>query len=276
MKIGNGISLGYRRNQTDGTWVLRLADGQGGMKTQAIGHADDHADADGQNFLDFFQAQDRARRLATQPHTIKPLTVSEAVNNYLNVLTAKNTHTAYDTRLRLEKHFLPQFGDKTVASLNKTMLENWLSGLVAKSTDSEEVRRSKDSANRILGMVRAVLNHAVKDQSHNLTDAAWRLIKPFKAVGQPRSVRYTVEEVMRIIENAPDKGTANLIMGAFLTGARYGELTNALVSSVDLDRQKVARDGQDRFASSDPARRCGTLLCRHDQWPIRRRISVRS
>jgi site-specific recombinase XerD len=237
VKIGPSISLGYRRNATAGSWVLRIADGKGSHRTSAFGHADDYAEADGQSFLTYFQAQDRAKQLAKQPSTVNPLTVSEATENYLNVLTAKNARTAYDTRLRLQKHFLPQFGDKTVSSLTKTMIEQWLSSLVSKSPDSDVVRKSKDSANRVLGMVRAILNHAVKDESNNLTDTAWRLIKPFKAVAKPRSIRYTSEEVARIIDSAPDKPTANLIKAAFLTGCRYGELMNATVSSVDLAKR---------------------------------------
>ena len=243
-KIGPGLSLGYRRNQTAGTWVLRIADGKGSHTTQAFGHADDYADADGQTYLTFFQAQDAARRLATQPNAVKSLTVQEAVSNYLNVLSAKNANTAYDTRLRLQKHFLPQFGEKTVASLTKTALEQWHSSLVAKSNDPEVVRKSKDSANRLLGMVRAVLNHCMKDQSHNLSDAAWRLIKPFKQVSKPRDIRYTIEEVMRIINSAPDIPTANLIRGAFLTGCRYGEMMNALVSSVDIPNRTWSVHGK--------------------------------
>jgi hypothetical protein len=30
IRIGPGLSLGYRRNQVAGTWVLRIADGKGG------------------------------------------------------------------------------------------------------------------------------------------------------------------------------------------------------------------------------------------------------
>jgi site-specific recombinase XerD len=93
-------------------------------------------------------------------------------------------------------------------------------------------------------MVRAVLNHAVKDQSHNLTDAAWRLVKPFKAVGKPRSIRYTNEDVSKIINSAPDAPTANLIKGAFLTGCRYGEMKDALVSSVDIPNRTWSVTGK--------------------------------
>jgi hypothetical protein len=60
-KIGPGLGLGYRRNATAGTWVVRAADGQGGNWTKAIGTADDFDEAD---VLDFWQAQDRARAIA--------------------------------------------------------------------------------------------------------------------------------------------------------------------------------------------------------------------
>jgi hypothetical protein len=52
-KIGSGLSLGYRRNATAGTWVARVADGKGGNWTRALGSADDFADADGREVLDY-------------------------------------------------------------------------------------------------------------------------------------------------------------------------------------------------------------------------------
>lgn len=51
VKIGPGIGLGYRRNKTAGTWVARVADGNGGNWTKAIGNADDFDDADGNHVL---------------------------------------------------------------------------------------------------------------------------------------------------------------------------------------------------------------------------------
>src|SRR6185295_11430629 len=63
VKIGPGVGLGYRRNQNAGTWVARVADGQGGNWTKAVGAADDFDVADGRNVLDFWQAQDKARTL---------------------------------------------------------------------------------------------------------------------------------------------------------------------------------------------------------------------
>ena len=188
-----------------------------------------------QRFPGAYEAQDTARKLATQPTVVKPLTVQDAVNNYLVVLKSKNKHTEYDTCLRLQRHFLPQFADKLVTALTKTMLEKWLSGLVAQSDDSEVVRKSKDTANRILTMVKAVLNHAMVDTANGLRDDAWRFVKPFKLVGQPRSIRYTNDDVEKLIASAPNQATGNLIKAAFLTGTRYGEMITAKVSSINFN-----------------------------------------
>jgi integrase len=238
VRIGPGISLGYRRNRTAGTWVLRVADGKGGGKTSAIGHADDYDEADGQSFFTFFQAQERAKsvvRTMSSGGILKPITIGEAAANYLEVLSVKNSHTAYDTKLRLEKHFLKKFNEMPVANLTKTMLDNWLMLLVVKSDNPEGIRKSKDSANRVLSMVKALLNHAMRDQSHGLKDdSPWRFVRPFDRVSKPRDIRYTNEDVLKLINSANDPSVANLIKAAFLTGARYGEMMESLVSSVDF------------------------------------------
>jgi hypothetical protein len=64
VKIGPGLSLGYRRNATSGSWVLRVADGKSGHWTRRLGAADDFNDADQIKVFDFWGAQDTARKLA--------------------------------------------------------------------------------------------------------------------------------------------------------------------------------------------------------------------
>jgi integrase len=244
VRIGPGLSLGYRRNQTAGAWVLRVADGKGGFRTRRVGYADDHDEADGQKFLTYWQAQEEAK-IAANRHDIRrasgPLTVLSAAETYLGWLTAKNPHTAADTRGRLNKHFLPRFGSRLVTNLTKTALDGWLASMVAKSDDPECVRQSKDSANRVLTMVKAILNHAMRDPSNRLADdSAWRLVKPFHGVAKARDTRYTDQEVRRLVSSAGDIALANLIRGAFLTGARYGELIAARVAHFDI-RAKTLR-----------------------------------
>ena len=63
-RIAPGLSLGYRRNETAGTWVLRVADGKGGSWTKRIGLADDFSESNGQSVLTFWEAQQLAKALA--------------------------------------------------------------------------------------------------------------------------------------------------------------------------------------------------------------------
>jgi len=244
VRIGHGLSLGYRRNQISGTWVLRVADGRGGSRTAAIGIADDFDEADGLRIFDFWQAQEHAKTKARQyggSVGAEPLTIGSAAQTYLDWLTAKNPRTAADTRGRLTRHFLPSFSDVLIADLTKTALDKWRASMVIKSDDPERIRRSKDSANRVLTMVKALLNHAMRDPAHGLTDdSAWRFVQPFYDVSKPRDIRYTDDEVRRLVRSAGDKATANLITGAYLTGARYGELAEARISHFDA-RTKTLR-----------------------------------
>ena len=86
VKLGPQIGLGYRRNQTAGTWVARVADGKGGNWTKAIGSADDFDDADGSSVLDFWQAQEKARALVREKGgeggAAEALTLAQAIDRY--------------------------------------------------------------------------------------------------------------------------------------------------------------------------------------------------
>jgi integrase len=248
VRVGPGISLGYRRNQVAGTWVLRLADGKGGATTKAIGCADDYENADGATVLDYWQAQDRAKslvRTAEGKGSARPLTVKLAADAYLERLEAKNSRTARDTRGRLNLHFLGKFGDQQVTDLTKAKLEAWLSSLVLKSSDRETVRRSKDSANRVLSMVKALLNHALRDPANRISDDhAWRLVRPFHGVAVPREVHFSGEQVRALVAAAPDKYFADLLTAGFLTGARYGELIGCSVRDFDSLGKMLKVDGK--------------------------------
>ena len=59
-------------------------------------------------------------------------------------------------------------------------------------------------------------------------------------VAKARDIRYTDEEVHRLIRAAENNSLADLITGAYLTGTRYGELNEARVSHFDA-RAKTLR-----------------------------------
>src|SRR3954471_2583206 len=136
--LARGISLMYRRNKTNGTWVLKASDGHGAYWTKAFALADDFEDADAKSVLTFYQAQDQAKKLARggdgSPDNA-PITVDSALKAYRRDLEAReaNPYNADWPRL----HLTSALQSKPVALLTATELKKWrdgLLGLMAPST----------------------------------------------------------------------------------------------------------------------------------------------
>ena len=136
--------------------------------------------------------------------------------------------TAREAEIAQEEKNLPKtsLGSRLVTELMFDDIERWKWGLVRRSVDDPEVvRRSKDTANRVLTMLKAALNRAWRnDKNHIPSDAEWRKVKPFDDVGRPRDVFLDVEQSNRLI-NVCSGAFRNLVTAALLTGARPpGEL----------------------------------------------------
>src|SRR5262249_6581376 len=154
-KIGPRVGLGYRRNQTAGTWVLRVADGKGGNWTKAIGNADDFEEADGNNTLDFWQAQDRGRAIArigrdAEGDDGKPATVNRALDRYEADLKPRGGDIANVARVRV--HLGEMLANKRVALLTARALRSWRDGLAKHLAPA--------TVNRTAGALKAALNLA--------------------------------------------------------------------------------------------------------------------
>jgi hypothetical protein len=132
VKIGMGLGLGYRRNAAAGTWVVRVSDGAGGNSTKAIGAADDFADADGRDVLDFWQAQDRARAIARtigkagrsgDGNDSKPSTIASALDRYEADLKIRSGDAGNVARVRM--HLPDSLAKKSVALVTARDLRSW-------------------------------------------------------------------------------------------------------------------------------------------------------
>ena len=55
--LSEGLAIGYRKGAKGGTWIARHYASDHGRRYQALGTADDVANADGQHVLSFAQAQ---------------------------------------------------------------------------------------------------------------------------------------------------------------------------------------------------------------------------
>jgi integrase len=259
MVISAGCALGYRRGVNGGAWIAKFRDDSGSRHQEAIGTADDARDPDGHSVLSFAQAQEKARAWFVQkarhaagdaaPHD-GPYTVADAISGYLTAYERRGGLAVYHARKAAETHILPALSATSVAKLTARKIEDWHQLLAEtpalvrtkagrkpnhrkSDTSPDGIRRRRATANRVLTILKAALNHAWK-AGHAASDDAWRRVKPFRAVETAR-IRYLTEaECVRLV-NACEPAFRNLVRGALLTGCRYSELAAMHVSDFNPD-----------------------------------------
>jgi integrase len=276
-----------------GRWVARYYQGNGQYELKAIdGVADDYADADGVTVLNFGQAQERARQIASRPTVTGAITtVADAIAYYF-----RSRHT-YDAERRAKTLILPALGETKIQDLTTKAIRDWHHALAKQpplvrgkrgeeprqrktANDEETKRRRKSSANRTLTVLKAALNHCWGDREISSNDA-WQRVKPFPGVDAARIVYLQKDEARRIV-NAADPEFRLLLQAALLTGARYGELARFRVEDFQPDSQTVrvrkSKSGKPRhivltdegvrFFSAVAAGRAGNdLLFTHNSAP---------
>jgi len=215
-------------------------------------------DADGIAILDYGQAQRAARqwwksetrREEGHDTRTEPFTVADAIADYLKTLERRGGKSVYHTCRAAETHILPALGSLHVAKLTAKRIENWHHSLAEKAPlarskpgrkpnhrkfdrSADGIRKRRATANRILTVLKAALNHAWR-AGHLTSDVAWRRVGPFKAVETAR-VRYLSEtECVRLV-NACEPAFRNLVRAALLTGCRYSELATMHVADFNTD-----------------------------------------
>jgi len=235
------LHLGYVRRNVDqaGHWTVRRYNGGGAYKVARLpGVADDFEAANGATVLSFIQAQDVALRPTPQAQTGAPMTVAQAMADYVDYLQTSGRESAAVTAARAGRlHVLPPLGAVQVQALTTEQLRHWLAALATgltkrRSGHEDAVRRSRATANRILGTLRAALNHAYAE-CRVPSDNAWRgRLKPFRNVAVARKRYLTIAEGQRLL-NAAEGDFRNLAQAALQTGARYSELTRLKVHDFD-------------------------------------------
>lgn len=229
--IAPGIFLCYRRNagrvvegearrDAPGTWSVEA----GWLKRFAL--ADDHEDANNGTVMSYYQAQQRALKLArgSEGDSDKPVTVGEAIDAYKTDLAARGGAKYNATSLR--KHVPAPMLAKVVMLLTKTELRDWRNGLIAKGL-------KLSSANRVGKSLKAALALAARRDRKRITNvAAWKDgLKPQKAKGSnapPRDNYYRPDGVILAIVRecyvAEKPDYAALIETLAGTGARESQI----------------------------------------------------
>jgi hypothetical protein len=225
--INQGLHIGYRKRSSGGTWIARRLCENGKYTEARLGTADDFQDADNMTVLDFVQSQDAARKwsiieIRKEQGFEEPVktnyTVSDALQDYLAHYSVEGKGYSV-TKASINAHILTEDISKvTLDRLTAKKITDWHHNLAAKparlrtkktaekhniravSDSVEAKRRRRATANRVLTILKAALNHAWKDGKAT-SDIVWRKVKPFKNVDAP-VIRYLKEEECIRLVNA--------------------------------------------------------------------------
>jgi hypothetical protein len=235
--ISPGIALGYRRNHAAGTWVVRVADGHGSNWTKRVGLADDFENADGENVLDFWQATERARKLARGTSDDgRPATVAEAINAFERDLAARSANAANARIIR--KHIAPTLASKPVGLLTARELSAWRDALLADGMKPA-------TAVRLFKSVKAALNLAARRDHRIANSAAWRdglggIAESFTS----RNIqRLDDDQVRAVIAAAHEIDPAFGLFAevAAVTGARISQIARLTVADLQIFQAQSQR-----------------------------------
>ena len=262
--ISEGCALGYRRGAKGGYWIAKFRDELGQRRYESIGAADDARDPDGLSVLSFAQAQEQARAFFVRkareaagdlaPRD-RPYTVDDALNEYFRDY-AKRGKALSRTQSAANLHVRPALGAIPITRLTAKRLREWHHGLADKARQvrgkrgelaretkrravgRDGLRRRRATANRVLTVLKAALNHGWREGMVP-SDEAWRRVSPFKAVAAP-VIRYLTNDETRRLVNACNGDFRDLVRGALLTGCRYGELIALHASDYGADAGTLA------------------------------------
>jgi integrase len=286
---GKTLSLGYRKGPQGGVWIARLREDGAYRKLvlgrtddtlpATVGKGEKLGVHETAPVIDFRQAQAKATEWADHKLRVtagleaarsatpaKPYTVADALADYLADYTARGGKALVQTRNAIAAHIAPALGQELVARLTRDKLRRWHRALATAPArlraakgkvnlrepydDADDAqRRRRATANRVLTILKATLNHARREGLVSCPDDAWASVLPFKEADAPK-VRYLTDaETTRLI-NACAGDFRDLVLAALLTGCRYGELMK--LKAGDFDRQagtllvQVSKGGKPR------------------------------
>jgi len=215
--LARGIMLMYRRNRSNGAWVVKSSDGHGAYWTKAFALADDFEDADGKTVLTFYQAQDAAKKLARgedgSAADTGPITVDAALKDYRRDLETRNAnpYNAESPRVHLTNVLLA----KPVQLLSAHELKKWRDGLLGNLAPA--------TVNRVCRCLFAALELARHHDERIQNRQAWEVgLAGLPEAQQARNVIISDEKVREFVATAygHDHQLGLLMEVLTITGAR--------------------------------------------------------
>jgi integrase len=226
--LARGIALMYRRNKTNGTWVLKASDGHGAYWTKGFALADDFEDCDSKNVLTFHEAQDAAKRLARGEDgsaDTAPITVDGALKDYRCDLEARNANPYNSQSPRV--HLTPVLLAKPVALLTPHELKKWRDSLLGKIKPS--------TINRIGRCLCAALELARQHDERIANRQAWEVgLAGLPDATEARNTILSDDKVRALVSTAYalDDKLGLLVDVLAVTGARPSQVVRLRVEDL--------------------------------------------
>jgi integrase len=231
IRIDRGLSLGYRRIETAGPWIVRKATGDGNSWIRNFAHADDFEASNGDSVLTFFEAQAIARTIARDGETSGGLiTVSVAIDRYRDDLKIRGG-CEYNARAA-RVHLPPALLGKAVGLLTVRDLRSWRDSLLK--------GRAAGTVNRVISVLRAALELAAATDPRIANAAAFKVgLKKLPDAARARNVVLTDEQIRRIVELAYEENVAlgRLIETMAVTGSRRSQVARLTVGDLQDGRE---------------------------------------
>lgn len=227
-RIKSGCFLGFRKlDDGTGTWIARWRTEEGSQKYHALGSLQNYDDA-----------AKVAREWFEQCHggSTEVVDVEEACKRYVtDRRTEKGEATAKDAEGRFKRLvYGNKFGRIKLSALRTAHLTDWRNAMLERDDEDDDPdaeRRAKDSANRNLATLKAVLNLAYR-MGLVASTAQWDRVEAYKGVGKRRDVSLTMVDRKKLIAAAtPDLTT--FLQAMLLTGCRPGELASCTIGDLD-------------------------------------------
>ncbi|WBL76025.1 site-specific integrase [Bradyrhizobium xenonodulans] len=221
--LARGISLMYRRNKTNGTWVLKSSDGHGAYWTKGFALADDFEDSDSKSVLTFYQAQDAAKKLARGDADTAPITVDAALTAYRLDLEARGANP-YNAEWPRRRHLTPTLLARPVQLLNPNELRKWRDSLLPKMAAS--------TINRLCRCLSAALELARQHDERIQNGQAWEVgLAGLPDAVAARNVILSDDQVRNFVATAYARGEqlGLLIDVLAKTGGRPSQVVRLLV-----------------------------------------------
>jgi integrase len=233
VRLARGLSLGYRRIDTAGPWIVRKADGHSSNWIKNFAVADDFEPSNGDGVLTFLEAQGVTRTIARGGESVGGIiTVADAIARYGLDLQARGGRP-YNARLA-RIHLPPSLLQKPVGLLTVGELKNWRDGLLT--------GRTKATVNRVVAVLSAALELAAATDPR-ITARPWKTgLKKLAGANEhnARNVVLPEEQVSALVRLAYKDSVefGYLVETMAITGARRSQLARLTVADLQDARRE--------------------------------------